>query len=165
MRKKQFIAIPSIVVALVVAAVTIWLFWPQKEGEQQVIIKHPTDNVEYFEDQLPHADSLIVGKWQNTANPQWYKIYLDDFDEEARLFWGKEWDESEQVYEEDLNYHGNGWFRWEKVGNKIREYAGMDIMDAYIPKVYHIRLSNSDSLVYYEKEYKKCIFRFARVSR
>lgn len=165
MNKKRLIVILALAAAVVAAAIALWFFWKQEESKKQIKIKHPTDNVDYFEFQLPHADSLIVGKWQNKENPQFYKVYLDDFDEEAELFWGKEWDESEHVYEEYLKYHGNGWFRWKKVGNEIREFATMDIMDAPINKTYCIILSNSDSLVYYEKECKKSKFRFARVTQ
>lgn len=28
---------------------------------------------------IPSADPLIVGRWINTANPQWHKAYYDDY--------------------------------------------------------------------------------------
>ena len=79
------------------------------------------------------------------------------------MFWGKEWDEKEDVYEEDLNYHGNGWFLWEKKGNMLHEYASMDNHIAPIFRAYKIRNSTVDSVVCNERDYKKIIFRFARV--
>ena len=94
--------------------------------------------------------------------PQWYKVYYDDYDEEEHLFWGKEWDESDNVEEEDLNYHGNGWFRWEKSDNILREYATMDARDVPIYHGYRIHFSSADSLAYSEIGHKRSLFRFRR---
>jgi hypothetical protein len=113
--------------------------------------------------EIPHADSLIAGKWQNAANPCWYKLYIDDYDDETGMFWGKEWNENEDVFEEDLNYHGNGWFRWEKKGKVLYEYATMDVRDVPIAKLYSLMISTTDSLVYCEQDYKKNVFCFTRV--
>lgn len=135
-------------------------YWKKLEKENKIL---STNKLGYAEFDIPHADSLIVGKWQNTGNPQWYKVYYDDFDEEQRMFWGKEWNESEDVTEEDLNYHGNGWFRWEKNGKALREYATMDARDIPALNTYMILSSSADSLVYREKEYKKIIYRFVKV--
>ena len=159
-------------IAIVAAAIGAWYVWEWYEWKENSKIKkqsgiitndHPTQSVIYYTDSTPHADSLLIGKWQNSDNPQWYKVYYDDYDEEERLFWGKEWDESENVAEEDLNYHGNGWFRWAKKGNTLYEYATMDVRDVPIAKVYTIVHSSSDSLVYNEQAYKKFVFHFARV--
>ena len=40
-----------------------------------------TDAVIFMEDEMPEADPMIVGKWQSSDNPQWYKVYYqrDDF--------------------------------------------------------------------------------------
>ena len=166
--KKKLLVIGACVVVCV-AACAVWLYvrYQQKQKpetpEEEILNTHPTDAVDYYVEMIPTADPLIVGKWQNTANPGWYKVYYDDYDEEKKLFWGKEWDESEDVLEEDLNYHGNGWFRWEKRGKELHEYSTMDNRDVPIHRGYVIRSSTTDSLVYFEPDYKKVIFRFARI--
>ena len=157
-RKKLIILLVSIAAIAVATGIGID-YWLSQEKENEIL---STNSAGYAEFEIPHADSLIVGKWQNTNNPQWFKVYYDDFDEDERLFWGKEWDEKEDVFEEDLNYHGNGWFRWEKRNNSLCEYATMDARDVPIHREYGILLSSTDSLVYHESDHKKIIFHFAR---
>ncbi len=117
--------------------------------------------------EIPTADSLMVGKWQNAENPQWYKVYYDDYDDDYGYFWGKEWDEAEDVQEEDLNYHGNGWFRWRKENNRLTELHTMDAQDLPIEKnwfVKHLsaRTPNDSMIVINEKRKAQC-FHFTRV--
>lgn len=164
-RKKRIIVLLCLAVAIIAAAGYGFYRWKQHtEGLSGLTpIDHPTDGPGFAVMEVPQADPLIVGKWQNMANPKWYKMYFDDFDEDEKLFWGKEWNEAEDVTEEDLKYHGNGWFRWEKKGDVLREYATMDVRDVPIYKAYKILLSTSDSLVYNELDYKKNIYRFSRV--
>lgn len=57
----------------------------------------------------------------------------------------------------------DGWFRWEKKGRYIHEYATMDIADVPIFREYKVKRLNKDSFVYFEPEYRKFIYRFARV--
>ena len=120
-----------------------------------------TDAVIFMEDEMPEADPMIVGKWQSSDNPQWYKVYYDDYDEDEQLFWGKEWDESEDVLEEDLKYHGNGWFRWEKKGKELCEYSTMDYRDVPIAKIYEITYLDSTTIAYHEKS-RRQPYRFTR---
>lgn len=117
---------------------------------------------------VPSADSLMVGKWQNTENPKWYKVYYDDpDDDEEGYFWGKEWDEADEVYEEDLLYHGNGWFRWHKENNRLTELHTMDVQDVPIAKIWKVRhLSThtpNDSMITTNVEYKTQCYHFMRV--
>lgn len=166
MKRRNTIILMSCLIAVAAAAVVAWYMWKEKSKiEQGEIITndHPTHGAIYFTDGTPQADSLLIGKWQNSDNPQWYKVYYDDYDEEEGLFWGKEWDESEDVFEEDMNYHGNGWFRWEKKGNSIREFATMDACDVPIAKLYTVLFSSADSLAYCEQARKKRCFCFTRV--
>lgn len=155
-----------IVILLCVAAISmavVWLGFHNQhlhEGMENNLLS--TDGVGYMEADIPHADSLIVGKWQNSENPHWFKVYYDDFDEKEGLFWGKEWNESDDVTEEDLNYHGNGWFRWERKGNTLREYVTMDVLDVPIYRAYTILLSKADSLAYRECDRKNNLFHFSR---
>ena len=157
---RKLIIILLCITAATAAAVWFGIYYKQTRGKQDRI--YSTNSGGYAEEEMLHADSLIVGKWQCAENPQWYKVYYDDYDEEQNLFWGKEWDESEDVQEEDLKYHGNGWFRWNKTGNTLHEYATMDARDVPIHRAYKIRLSTHDSLVYSEPDHKRFVFRFAR---
>ena len=157
MKRKRYIII--FVLCLIAAAITaaaIWYFSSQKEEEPEegVFINEQTTNGPgYYEDDIPHADPKIVGKWRSTDKKGWYKVYYDDYDEETKLFWGKEWDEGEDVQEEDLNYHGNGWFRWEKKHKVLREYATMDTRDMPIHRKYDIQSIAADTIVYCEPDY------------
>ena len=121
-----------------------------------------TNDVYYYQDEAPPADPLIVGTWQNTRNPGWYKVYYDDYDSDG-YYWGKEWDEAEDVFEEDLSYHGNGWFRWRKEGKNLKELHHMDVNQAVIPKLWRIQ-TKPDSLLLYSTENKKHCDRFGRVT-
>lgn len=117
--------------------------------------------------EVPTADPLMVGKWQNAENPQWYKVYYDDYDDDYGYFWGKEWDEAEDVREEDLNYHGNGWFRWRKENNRLTELHTMDAQDLPIEKnwlIKHLsaRTPNDSMIITNEKRRAQC-FHFTRV--
>lgn len=140
--------------------------------------EYPTDTNFTFDEDAPKADPTIVGKWQNTDNPQWYKVFYDDYDDEG-YFWGKEWNEYESVYEEDLAYHGNGWFRWRKDGDQLVEMHTMDIHDIPIPKIWVVKYiparafmskllrreltNSSDMLVLTDFEFDKQCYRFMRV--
>lgn len=150
MTKQTLLALASCLCALSVVA---WGFWDYRKThpkERVVVHTHPTAAPLFFDDSIPPADPLIVGRWTNTANPQWHKVYLDDYDEEMHLYWGKEWDEAEDVLETDLLYHGNGWFRWKKQDGVLHEFATMDYRDVPIHHGYRILLSDADSLVYYD---------------
>lgn len=168
MKRKKYIFITGIVLIVIAVAATGYIFvrrngytrMQQTEDDtvaHMITNTHITDRIHIaqWEDGVPVADSLIVGKWQNKDNPHWYKVYYDDYDEEQKLFWGKEWDESEDVQEEDLNYHGNGWFRWVKRGNILYECATMDACDVPIHRFYTIKNINANSLVYFEPDHKK----------
>ena len=148
----------------VIAVAAFWAGYRRASIYESSVVKPvSTGDVGAVEADITHADPMIVGRWQNRHNPQWYKVYYDDFDEKEQMFWGKEWNEAEDVMEYDLNYHGNGWFRWNKEGNILREYATMDNRDVPIHRAYKILLSTSDSLVCADNDYKKIIFRFSRI--
>ncbi len=155
--KHQIIIIVSLVV--VVGAGAYYLLNRNTERENAAL---NTDGGGYAEEEMPHADPMIVGKWQNRDNPQWYKAYYDDFDEDKQMFWGKEWNEAEDVFEQDLTYHGNGWFRWRKEGKTISEFSTMDIRDVPVCNDYIIKILSADSLVYIKSAHKKVVYRFLR---
>jgi len=119
-----------------------------------------TNSIIVFEDEFT-ADPKMVGKWQNTENPGWYQVFYDDYDDE-NFFWGKEWDETEDVMEEDLRYHGNGWFRWRKDGKNLLEVAVQDQHSGDIPHEYTIRRLADDVLELEEKEARRRTYHFKR---
>ena len=161
MNRRKLIILISCLVALAAATVGAWYVFCEKQPDNGILTdEHPTHGTIYFEEDAPPADPLIVGRWHNTANPQWHKVFYDDYDGEG-CYWGKEWDEKDDVNEEDLNYHGNGWFRWEKHGDTLRLFATMDARDVPIARVFRIRKSTEDSLVLVETAYKQ-IYRFAK---
>ena len=161
--KRTIIILSSVLAAAAIAAAVVW-YKSHRETQPQenvVLNEHPTDGV-FHECDIPSADPLIVGRWINTANPQWHKVYYDDYDEETKMFWGKEWHEEDSVKETYLKYHGNGWFRWERKKKMLREYATMDIADVPIHRVYKIRKLTVDSIIYFEPDYKNTIYRFGK---
>lgn len=164
MKRKLLVGIISLAAILAIVAGTAYVLHTRHAGEQVVgVPEEKTDAYDVFQDDVPRADSLIVGKWQNDDNPQWFKVYYDDYDEDG-YFWGKEWDESEDVREVDLNYHGNGWFRWCKNGKKLIEIHLMDAQDVPIPKVWNIHLrSLPDRLILTNSEDDKQCYRFERM--
>ena len=128
------------------------------EGEEDQALT--TNSVIYFEDETPEADPLLVGHWTNTENTGWHKVYYDDYDGDGR-FWGKEWDESEDVLEEDLSYHGNGWFRWEKHDDTLQELYTMDTRDVPIAHTYLILVHDSTDIEQIET-YNRSTHRFIK---
>ena len=163
MKRKRYIIFVLCLLAAAITTAAIWYFVSHKEEPEEGILvnEHTTDGPGYFEEDIPHADPKIVGKWQSTDKIGWYKVYYDDYDEETKLFWGKEWNEGENVQEEDLNYHGNGWFRWEKKHKVLREYATMDTRDMPIHRKYEIEYVANDTIVYCEPDYN-ITYRFVR---
>lgn len=164
MKRKGYIIILCLVAAAITAA-AVWYFVSREktqEGQEGMITnEHPTDGPNYFEDNMPPADPMMVGKWRSIDKKGWYKVYYDDYDEDTKKFWGKEWDEAEDVQEEDLNYHGNGWFRWEKHRNELREYATMDAQDMPIHRKYELKFVSPDTVIFCEPDYK-VRFKFVR---
>ncbi|MBR1878894.1 MAG: hypothetical protein IJ814_07845 [Paludibacteraceae bacterium] len=134
----------------------------QTRNGETMLNDHATHGAVYFAEEQAEADPMLVGKWRNTDNPQWYKVFYDDYDEEEELFWGKEWNEADDVAEEDLRYHGNGWFRWDTYGETLREFATMDSRDVPIAKIYVIDYLSPDSLSYHEDQSPKQVYQFTR---
>jgi hypothetical protein len=153
--KKQTITL-LLCFAMVAAAIgaALWLRHSEETGEppiqkgeespkgEELENEHSTNIVTYFVGEMPPADPLMVGKWKNMDNHGWYKVYYDDDDGEGH-YWGKEWDESDEVFEEDLSFHGNGWFRWTKSNDTLYEYSTMDFRDVPIAHIYIIKAFDS----------------------
>ena len=160
MQNKRLILICLIVALALAVAATVVLVVLSRTG--WVDSGPSTNDVYYYEDGTPKADPAIVGTWQNAQNPGWFKVYYDDYDGDG-YYWGKEWDEADDVFEEDLTYHGNGWFRWRKEGKNLKELHRMDLSDAVIPKVWTLK-TKPDSLLLFHQTNKKVCDRFGRVA-
>lgn len=92
------------------------------------------------------ANPILVGLWVENGTKH-YKIYLDDACDEESYFWGKEWDEEQGIFEEDLTYHGNGWFKWSKTHDELTEIYLSDQGNMVIPTRYRIQQLNDSILV------------------
>lgn len=166
--KRRTILIIACTVAVLVAAVSIISYIHTRPKQNKIA---STNSGGYAILDVPPADSLMVGKWRNAENPHWYKVYYDDYGDEG-YFWGKEWDESEDVHEEDLNYHGNGWFLWKSEGKLLTELHSMDVQNVKVPKVWRVQhlstcaaLLPNDSLILVDKAYSTHRFHFTKQSR
>lgn len=161
MNKQLILILSAVAAAIIIAAGLAWFVINRAPQAQEMTDdEHTTNGALYFEDNIPPADPLMVGRWQNIDNPQWYKVYYDDYADED-FYWGKEWDESDDVQEEDLNYHGNGWFRWRKHGNELQELHTMDTRDVPIVKIYIVTENDEIALCVKEKGRKET-YRFRR---
>lgn len=146
MKKNVVLLILALLLIGAAIGAALWLQHRDKapqEGED--INTNTTNSVIYFDDQNPSADPLMVGRWTCVDKEKWHKVYYDDYDGEGH-FWGKEWDESEDIQEEDLSYHGNGWFRWEKRKDTLFEYHTMDLMDVPILHRYKVQINDSSDI-------------------
>jgi len=113
-------------------------------------IVNPTD---------PTNPASIFGLWQEYDNniPESDYMRFLTADQEAKdgdYFFGKEWDESEQVYEKDLKYKGNGWFKWKIDGSVLTKIELLDNGGAEIPKTYTIKILNTTQLQLQDPEDK-----------
>jgi hypothetical protein len=91
--------------------------------------------------------------------------------DEASYLYGREWDEAEEIYEQDLidtreilGYPGNGWFKYLfKTNGDLTEIHLMDNGGADIPKIYIVSKLNETTLEYYEKDHSGIKFKFEKV--
>lgn len=106
----------------------------------------------------------LQGLWQEN-NTRHYVRFTTEQSDEAGYLYGREWDEGEDVFEEDLVPHGNGWFKYlfETVNQKLTEIHLMDNGGAEIPKIYVVTKLNSTTLEYYEKDHKAITYRFQKI--
>lgn len=94
-----------------------------------------------------YTASDLKGTWTEEANPLCYWVYSLDKDDSGEYYWGKTWDEADDVHESDLEYHGNGWFKWKISSNTLTQLHMMNISEAMVPKTYTVVSCNSTTLV------------------
>ena len=106
------------------------------------------------------VEADLLGLWQEEG-AEAYVCFTSEQDETGEYKYGREWDESEDVYEEDLQQYGNGWFKYKLVKSDLTEIHLMDNGGADIPKVYVV-VKLTDAELEYRDEYK-ITHRFVKV--
>ncbi len=114
----------------------------------------------FFASCKPEAQTFSVadlfGKWESPtiskANPsaKQYCVFLSEKDDSGEYYWGKTWDEGEDVTEADVDKekHGNGWMKWKLVEASLTEIHMMSVSQAGVPKIYTVTLLNASKLEY-----------------
>ena len=107
--------------------------------------------------------SSLQALWQEN-NTLHYVRFTTQQSDETNYLYGREWNEAEDVYEEDLLPKGNGWFKYKFESNgSLTEIHLMDNGGAEIPKVYVVTKLTSTDLEYYEKDRTSNKFYFSKV--
>lgn len=107
--------------------------------------------------------SDLQGLWQENNTEHFVRFTTEQSDQTNYLY-GREWDEGEDVYEEDLVPYGNGWFKyWFETSGNLTEIHLMDNGGAEIPKVYVVSKLTDTDLEYYEKDRKNIKFYFSKI--
>ena len=101
------------------------------------------------------AEADLLGLWgRGTAVgqdsvPVKFVRFTSEVDDSGEYKYGREWNEDDDVYEEDLLPYGNGWFKYKLVKRDLTEIHLMDNDGAEEPKVYVVQ-----KLTEYELTYK-----------
>jgi len=107
--------------------------------------------------------SDLQALWQEN-NTQHFVRFTTEQSDEPKYLYGREWDEAEDIYEEDLVPQGNGWFKyWFESTGGLHELHLMDNHGAEIPKEYIVSKLTDSDLEYYEKDNKNHKFYFSKV--
>lgn len=111
--------------------------------------------------------SDLQGLWQEINTEHFVRFTTEKSEEEILppFFYGREWDEGDDVYEEDLKPYGNGWFKYQfQSTGDLKEIHLMDNGGAEIPKIYVVSKLTGTELEYYDKERKQLTFSFERIT-
>lgn len=93
------------------------------------------------------AENDLLGLWQETGTEA-YVRFTSEQDEAGEYKYGREWDESEDIFESDLLPYGNGWFKYKLVQSDLTEIHLMDNGGAEVPKVYVVTKLTDTELQY-----------------
>ena len=99
-------------------------------------------------------EANLLGKWiKDDATgldsvPVEFVRFTDELDPTREYKYGRQWNVSEDIYEEDLKPYGNGWFKYKLVKSDLTEIHLMDNGGADIPKVYVVVKLNEYELQY-----------------
>ena len=75
-----------------------------------------------------------------------YWVYTLTKDDSGEYYWGKTWDEADDVHESDLEFHGNGWFKWNITNNNLVQLHMMNISEATVPKTYTVTSCDASTM-------------------
>lgn len=120
-------------------------------------IQEETHGVIKFQDL--ELDSRMLGKWQHSTRPTWYRVYTTEPAEDG-FCWGREWDTADDIFEEDLTPYGNGWFKWKKDGDYVIELHMTDNRGVSVPFEYKVLNVNDEEMKFKEtKDTDRQLFR------
>lgn len=96
---------------------------------------------------IKFKEADLLGLWQETGTEA-YVRFTSEQDEAGEYKFGREWDESEDIFESDLLPYGNGWFKYKLVQSDLTEIHLMDNGGAEVPKVYVVTKLTAGDLEY-----------------
>lgn len=105
---------------------------------------------------IEFKEADLLGLWQETGTEAYVRFTAEQ-DETGEYKFGCEWNEAEEVYEDDLVFLGNGWFKYKLVKSDLTEIHMMDNGGASIPKVYVVQ-KLTDTELEYRDEFKKTYY-------
>lgn len=93
------------------------------------------------------VEADLLGLWQETGTEA-YVRFTSEKDDTGAYKYGREWDESEDIFESDQLPYGNGWFKYKLVKSDLTEIHLMDNGGAEIPKIYVVTKLTDTALQY-----------------
>ena len=93
------------------------------------------------------VENDLLGLWQEKGTEA-YVRFTSEQDETGEYKFGREWNESEDIFESDLLPYGNGWFKYKLVQSDLTEIHLMDNGGAEVPKVYVVTKLTAGDLEY-----------------
>lgn len=93
------------------------------------------------------VEADLLGLWQEKGTEA-YVRFTSEQDETGEYKFGREWNESEDIFESDLLPYGNGWFKYKLVKSDLTEIHLMDNGGAEVPKVYVVTKLTAGDLEY-----------------
>ena len=102
----------------------------------------------------------LLGLWQEDGTEAFVR-FTSEKDDTGEYKYGREWDESEDIFESDLLPYGNGWFKYKLVQSDLTEIHLMDNGSADIPKIYQVVKLNAGELQYKDAQGKT--YHFSKV--
>ena len=95
-------------------------------------------------------EANLLGLWLEEGTEAFVRFTAEQ-DETSEYKYGRQWDESEDIFESDLKPYGNGWFKYKLVKSDLTEIHLMDNGGAEIPKVYVV-VKLTDTELQYKNE-------------
>ena len=106
------------------------------------------------EPEVVFDEANLLGLWSKgdatglDSVPVEFVRFTAEQDETGEYKYGRQWNESEDIYEEDLVPYGNGWFKYKLVKSDLTEIHLMDNGGTEVPKVYVVTKLTDTELQY-----------------